>query len=356
MTRMGEESIVDEHRLQSLLAQFLDTHILVVGDFFLDLYLDLDRALSETSLETGLEAYQVYRVRSSPGAAGTVVCNLAALGAGSLSAVGFTGDDGESYDLRQDLAALGCNTDHLHCAPDRMTPTYLKPRDKTDPSLAGEHERYDHKNRKTTSAAVALAIVASLDILIPQVDAVIVLDQVEEEDCGVVTTTVRKVLAERAGRYRDVVFWADSRRRIREFRSVTIKPNQFEVVGRENPPPGETVPLEDLAQAVKDLRDRTGAPVFVTRGQEGMVLSDPELTIVPGVQLEGPTDPTGAGDSATAGAVLALAVNAAPAEAALIGNLVASITVQQLATTGTARPDELLPRLEMWQGQRDGDG
>jgi bifunctional ADP-heptose synthase (sugar kinase/adenylyltransferase) len=298
----------------------------------------------------------VVGVRHSPGAAGTVVGNLAALGAGSLCAVGFTGDDGESYDLRRDLAALGCNTDHLHCEPGRMTPTYLKPRDKTDPSLAGEHERYDHKNRQTTSAAVEKNILASLDTLLPHVDAVIVLDQVEEENCGVVTDAVRKVVAERAGGHPQVVFWADSRRRIRGFRNVAIKPNQFEVVGRENPPPGETVSLEELAAAVKDLRARTGAPIFVTRGQAGMVLSDPELTIVPGIQLAGPTDPTGAGDSATAGAVLALAVGAEPAEAALVGNLVASITVQQLATTGTASPDDLLPRLEMWQRQRQERG
>ena len=70
-------------------------------------------------------------------------------------------------------------------------------------------------------------------------------------------------------------------------------------------------------------------------------MSDPELTLVPGVRVPGPVDPTGAGDSATAGCVLALAAGAGPAEAALVGNLVASITVQQLATTGTARPSEL---------------
>jgi len=31
--------------------------------------------------------------------------------------VGFTGDDGESYDLRKGLTALGCETDHLHFDP-----------------------------------------------------------------------------------------------------------------------------------------------------------------------------------------------------------------------------------------------
>ena len=44
----------------------------VVGDLFLDRYLDIDANLSEPSLETGLPAYQVVRVRPTPGAAGTV--------------------------------------------------------------------------------------------------------------------------------------------------------------------------------------------------------------------------------------------------------------------------------------------
>ena len=94
------------------------------------------------------------------------------------------------------------------------------------------------------------------------------------------------------------------------------------------------------------------APVFATRGADGMLVTDPEPTVVPGVALEGPTDPTGAGDSATAGAVLALAAGATAPEAALVGNLVASITVQQLATTGTAQPEEVLKRLTLWQQQR----
>jgi sugar/nucleoside kinase (ribokinase family) len=69
------------------------------------------------------------------------------------------------------------------------------------------------------------------------------------------------------------------------------------------------------------------------------------------VRVPEPTDPTGAGDSATAGAVLAICAGASPTEAALVANLVASITVQQLAVTGTASPDQLGPRLEMWLGQ-----
>ncbi len=183
----------------------------------------------------------------------------------------------------------------------------------------------------------------------PQVDAVIVADQVEESECGVVTASIREALADRAQRYADVIFWADSRRRIREFRRLIIKPNQFEAVGKEDPLPDDTVDPVELQTAVDRLRSQTGAPICATLGAQGMIVSDPEMTMVPGVRLEGPTDPTGAGDSVTAGSVLALTAGAELPEAALIGNLVASITVQQLATTGTARIEQLPPRLRMWR-------
>ena len=68
-----------EQRLQQILHRFPEQKVLIVGDFFLDHYLIIDRALSETSLETGLEAYQVVQIRNSPGAGGTVANNLRAL-------------------------------------------------------------------------------------------------------------------------------------------------------------------------------------------------------------------------------------------------------------------------------------
>ena len=88
-------------RLQEIVARFPSLRIAVIGDFFLDKYLDVDPSLGEVSLETGKTAHQVVAVRHSPGAAGTVVSNLAALGAGTLHAIGLTGDDGESYDSQR---------------------------------------------------------------------------------------------------------------------------------------------------------------------------------------------------------------------------------------------------------------
>ncbi len=54
-------------RLQALLAAFGSLKIGLVGDLFLDRYLDIDPELEELSIETGLEAYQVTQIRNSPG-------------------------------------------------------------------------------------------------------------------------------------------------------------------------------------------------------------------------------------------------------------------------------------------------
>ena len=110
------------HRLESLLSRFAGLSIMVIGDFFLDKYLVLDPALDEPSLETGLAARQAVARRCMPGAAGTVMANLHALGVGDLRAVGVTGDDGEGYELRQGLAAMGVRFDGLFKASDWAGP------------------------------------------------------------------------------------------------------------------------------------------------------------------------------------------------------------------------------------------
>jgi len=341
-----------QDRLRELTDRFPSLRVAVVGDFFLDKYLDCDPRIAERSVESGRTAHQVVRVRHSPGAAGTVMENLAALGAGALHAVGCTGDDGEAYDLRNDLHALGCSTDLLLTAPDRMTMQYLKPRDLTDPTLAGEHERYDTKNRTPAPPELEERIIEALDRAIAQADAVIVADQVEADDCGTITARVRQALAERARAHPRVVFFADSRTHIGLFRSIIIKPNQFEVAGVAEPLPGMEVDEAALRAGLERLRAEVGAPVVATRGEKGALVTHPEPTEVPGVRLDCETDTTGAGDSMTAGCVLALAAGAELPEAALIGCLVASITVQQLATTGTARREQLPDRLELWLTQQ----
>lgn len=338
-------------RLNEILAKFPQHRIAVLGDFFLDKYLEVSPELAEPSLETGRVAHQVMAIRRYPGAAGTVVNNLAALGAGTLHAIGAAGDDGEAFDLCQGLNRIGCSTEGLLRCPELMTPTYLKPHDQHIAGLAGEHSRYDTKNRVPTPSAIVDRIGRELERILPQVDALLVMDQVEIADCGVVTSKLRSRVAELARQYNNVIFWADSRRYIREFRNTMIKANQFEAVHRLNPAVGEEVSQDELRRLIPALRGEIGATVFVTCGDRGILVSDPAVTLVPGVKVTGPIDPTGAGDSISAGAVLSLCSGASPAEAALVANLVASTTVQQLGTTGSATPDQVRAALAVWQLQ-----
>src|SRR5438105_1292809 len=120
--------MLSEAIIERILGRLSLLRIGVLGDLFLDRYLDIDAALTEPSIETGLDAYQVVRVRSYPGAAGTIINNLVALGVGTVLPIAVVGDDGEGYELRQALGrmtAVDCSS--IYGDPGRRTPTYTKP-------------------------------------------------------------------------------------------------------------------------------------------------------------------------------------------------------------------------------------
>jgi sugar/nucleoside kinase (ribokinase family) len=102
------------------------------------------------------------------------------------------------------------------------------------------------------------------------------------------------------------------------------------------------------------LARHTNRPVFCTWGETGIVLVDPRpasprTVTIPAFPVHGPIDVVGAGDSTTAGIACAVAAGAGLEEAAAFGNLVASITIQQFGTTGTASPGQVRER---WQEVR----
>jgi bifunctional ADP-heptose synthase (sugar kinase/adenylyltransferase) len=314
----------------------------VLGDLFLDRYLDIDAALTEPSIETGLDAYQVLRVRSYPGAAGTVINNLAALGVRHILPISVIGDDGEGYELRQALAALGVvATDHLLGRSDRRTPTYTKPMLAEAGRPPRELNRLDIKNRSRLPADAEDLVIAAIRAVLRIADALVVLDQVSEADCGVVTARVRDELARYAAENPTQFILADSRERIDQFRSVCVKPNRGECLGTAGSG-------EDVSAAAQALALRVDAVTFCTDGERGIRVAYPEAgrhpDLVPSYPVSGPIDTVGAGDSTSAGITCAIVAGASPEEAAAFGNLVASITIQHIGTTGTATPGQVRRR------------
>lgn len=338
----GEFVMLTDAVLERILARIPTLTVGVLGDLFLDRYLDIDAALTEPSLETSLDAYQVVRVRNSPGAAGTVINNLAALGVQRVCAVSVIGEDGEGDDLRRALNALGMvDTDCVTVWDSRIfhTPTYVKPMWCEAGQRPRELNRLDIKNRSPLRPALERLLLESLKEVWPQVDALLVSDQVSEADYGVVTARVRQWLAELAETNPDKLILADSRERIGLFRSAWLKPNRAECAKAAG----------DGPDAAAELARRAGRPVFCTCGGEGILLADPDrdssrTVLVPAYPVAGPIDVVGAGDSTSAGIACAVAAGATLKEAAAFGNLVASITIQQIGTTGTASPEQVRQR------------
>lgn len=321
----------------------------ILGDMFLDRYLEVDRSLDEPSVETGLTAFQVTKVRSHPGAAGTVVANLSALGVGRIIPFAFTGDDGEGHELGQALRATpGVEMSGLVTCPARRTPTYTKPMHNHRDGRSVEDHRLDIKNRVPTPMEVIEAIAGKVEAALDGLDALLVLDQVSEADCGVITAAMRAHVFRWSAALPGKFILADSRESAHLLRGPSLKPNRAEcraALGRL----GLKVPMDvgPMAMALAGLMGRT---VYLTVGEDGMVVAEPGSApvAVPAFRVEGPVDPVGAGDSTSAGVLLARAAGATPAEAAAFGCLVASITVRQVGVTGTATPGQVM---EQWNRQ-----
>jgi rfaE bifunctional protein kinase chain/domain len=337
--------MLTDETLERILRGIPELCVAVLGDLFLDRYFDIDAALTEPSVETGLDAYQVTGVRAYPGAAGTVANNLFALGVAGVPVIAVIGDDGEGYELRQALRRMpAVSTAHVFANTERRTPTYTKPM-LCQGGLARELNRLDIKNRDLLPVNAEAQVLHALAALFPSIHALVVVDQVTESGCGVVTDKVRTQLARLGAHYEKGIILADSRERVGLFRHTLLKPNEGECL--------RAVPeAKDAATAAHTLAGRCGRAVFCTRGERGTLIAQPgnvQPFVVPAYAVAGPIDPVGAGDSTSAAIACALAVGVTAAEAAAFGNLVASITIQQLGTTGTASPAQIRER---WQQVR----
>lgn len=339
--------------LEKLLNRLPELSIAVLGDFFLDRYFVIESELAERSVETGLTAHQVVGRRLTPGAAGTVVSNLKALGVGEVICIGAIGMDGEGYELKNALRRVGAAYHNwLLESKDIVTPCYTKPMLREN-GKERELERIDIKNRTPLPVGIEDELINRLEAVLPNVNGVVIADQVQERNCGVVTDRVRGRLGELAQQYPQKVFLADSRLRIGEFRNVITKPNMFEAVNairgdaRTDAVGGiKEFTLEEAQDCGKKLSLLTQRDVYMTAQEQGIYIFGENQIHVPAMRVEGEIDPVGAGDSCTAGIVSALCAGASPEEAAFLGNIVASITVKKIGETGTASPEEVLTRFE----------
>ncbi len=324
-------------RFEKIVERYATLRIVVVGDYSLDRYLDIDPSRAETSIETGLPVHNVVGVRSNPGAAGTILNNLVALGVGTLHPVGFRGVDGEGSELQQALEALeGVDTSHFLKTPRRRTFVYCKPLIHESGKPPRELNRLDSKNFSVTPEDVSSTISESLLALAPSADAIVALEQVDLPETGVLTSSVQTTLGAITREHPEIPIIADSRQGLGKYPPLIFKMNRAELArlrGRQEEPGLPAVKANALALARENRR-----PVFISLAEDGILSASPNGNAwhQAALPLRGEIDIVGAGDSVTANLVTALAAGATIPEALKLAAFASSIVIHQLGATGTA--------------------
>ena len=315
----------------------------VFGDFCIDAYWELDSSVPEISLETGKQVQHVRRERYSPGGAGNVVVNLCALGVTSIKVFAIIGDDVFGREMTRELSTLGVDTGGLVIQKHGWaTPVYGKPL-----LDSVEQQRMDFGLFNEASELSLFSLKRCLCESRTDIDFLIVNQQIPHGWCS--DRWAQWMSSELQTNWvgRHIV---DARHYVPHFKTNALKVNVAEAMSIAKVAPvtsgttkvpffGETNALALLSSLTRESEEA----LFITRSENGMLAGNAEsIADIPGVNITGPTDPVGAGDTATAMLAACRAINLDPRSSAIMANLAASITVGKINQTGTADEQEMV--------------
>ena len=326
-----------QDRITEILEKISKVSMAVYGDFCLDAYWLMDPEGSEVSVETGLKAEAVQQHAYSPGGAGNIVANLAALKPAAIKAIGIMGPDIHGRELLAQLRALGTDTDSLIMQHEGFdTYTYTK-------RIRGEQEepRIDFGSRNRRSADTDKRLLNEIRQALENQDALIFNQQVSGSISGEFIDEANRLFEQ----FGDKIVVVDSRHFNACFRHVYRKVNETEAAVLSGLDEGSRkyISIQDVKRYASRIYEQSGKPVFVTCGDRGIVCMDAgAIDEYPGIQLLKKLDTVGAGDTAISAISLCLAAGIPVPEAAEFANLAAAVTVQKLFTTGTASGEEIM--------------
>lgn len=313
----------ERDRLITLLQSFRQAKVMVVGDLTLDEF--LTGRVERLSREAPVAILRHEETRRIPGGGANAIYNCASLGAQVL-AVGLVGDDEQGRALRSIFEAAQINTQGILVEEERPTVTKTRISGHARQSVTQQIVRLDRKSDEPPSQHHQQALARYITEQIDRVDAVVGSDYGD----GVLSDPVINAIAAAP---RLVV---DAQVDLDRFRGATLfTPNLPEAelaVGYA------IANAADLQRAGQDLLQKTGAKaVLITRGEEGMSLfaASGEQHHIPAFNRTDVFDVTGAGDTVVAALTLALVSGANFWEAAVLGNLAASLVVRVFGTATT---------------------
>ncbi|NES96526.1 MAG: D-glycero-beta-D-manno-heptose-7-phosphate kinase [Desertifilum sp. SIO1I2] len=318
-------------RFFELIDRFDQARVLVVGDLTLDEF--LTGQVERISREAPVLILRHETTQQIPGGGANAVYNLAKLGA-QVKAVGLVGKDDQGKALCGIFTAAGINTDGILMDEARPTVTKTRISGHARQSVTQQIVRVDRKSDDLPILELQLQLADYIRAHVEGVDAVVCSDYGD----GVLTSPVIEAALTHS---RTIV---DAQKDLNRYRGATLftpnLPEAEQAVGY-----GISAP-QVLAQAGRDLLNLTQASqMLITRGEEGMSLFENvedriQHQQIPAFNRTDVFDVTGAGDTVVAALTLGLTVGASFWEAAVLGNLAASIVVRQFGTATTS-PEEM---------------
>ena len=316
-------------RLVSIVSDFVNRRVLVLGDAILDEYLSGD--CSRISPEAPVPVVRVHNVRRILGGAANTAANVAALG-GRATLVALVGHDDAGATLAR--CAQEARVDLQPVT--NGAPTLRKTR------VVGQHQqivRLDYEEVHPLDAHTEASILALFNDLVSAYDIVVMSDYAK----GFLSKALAQQIIRRAhDAGRQVI--VDPRPQHRDYYQGCdyVTPNWRESRGLLALPDAEPTP--DAARAVAhELACALTSNVLLTLGPHGISFcsrTGDEQFATPTLARE-VFDVSGAGDTVVATLALAIASGADHASAVMLANRAASVVVGKFGTA-TLTSEELL--------------
>lgn len=308
-------------RARQLLSAFHDKKILVVGDFFLDSYVqgEIERLNPESHLVHLLRVGDTRSIVYRSGGAGNVARNIASLGGDALL-ISVCGKDARSRRVKK-IATKEKYQGHYIIDPCRNT--IEKRRYVTKDGVLLRVDFEDERSVKPIGEEVTKEVLDLVKGSLYATDAVLVSDYSK----GLLTKALCDQMLDCINE-RGIPVMADVKpAQIGHFTGVDmIAPNLKEAsesIGNSN------MSIESITEA---LAKRINTEAFLTAGSEGICIAkkNTETRMVKQAHLVKVGDTSGCGDTAVATILLAKLAGATSEEAAELANAAAAVTVSMV--------------------------
>ncbi len=308
----------------SILTEFPNQNLVVVGDVFLDDYL-IGRA-ERLSREAPIPVLEFTARRQVPGGGANPAMNGAALGA-KVSLVGIVGSDPEADALRELLTKVGIDISGLITDPARPTVTKTRVMAEGELRFPQQLARIDKLSRQPLTAETETEVLAAIQHLCVawQPSALLLSDY----RSGLLSARLVEALKDLA-RAKGLLLTADTQGDLDKYQGFAlVKCNRAEAEAYL----GQTLDSDAaVAEALAELNERLAIQtVLITRGSQGLSIGvrGAGCDHIPTTNATEVYDVTGAGDTVIAVATLALAAGADAVTAARLANVAAGLVVRK---------------------------